>query len=113
MAVDKPNITQTLAELEAEVGKPEPYVLALKSGKRVTFPDIYDMPAEEGFKFLTDMKDAENDFTVLERWLSVEDYAKYMEAKVSLRLHGAIMSRVQNYYEETVGKPGEDNASAS
>ncbi|MDO5743496.1 MAG: hypothetical protein Q4P23_03425 [Micrococcaceae bacterium] len=113
MAVDKPNINLTLAELEAEIGKPEPFVLALRGGKRITFPDVFDLPVEEAMTFIKDMESAGNDLKALERWLSVDDFAKYKEAKLSLRTHSALVERVQNYYEQTVGNSGEDSASAS
>ncbi|POH58922.1 hypothetical protein [Arthrobacter glacialis] len=113
MAVDKPNISLTLAALEAEVGKPEPFVLALRGGKRITFPDIFDLPVDEAETFIKDMESAGTDLNALERWLSADDFAKYKEAKLTLRTHSALIERVQNYYEQTVGKPGEGNASAS
>lgn len=113
MAVDKPNIHLTLTELEAEVGKPEPFVLALRSGKRITFPDIFDMPVEEAETFLKDMDGAGTDMNALKKWLSADDFAKYKDAKITLRTHSALIERVQAYYEQTVGKPGEGNASES
>jgi hypothetical protein len=113
MTIDKPNVMLTLANLEAEVAKPEPFVLALKSGKRITFPDIFDMPAEDAEAFLASMEGAKNDFSALEKWLSSEDFAKYKEAKLTLRVHKALIERVTAYYEQTVGTPGEDSASAS
>lgn len=113
MAVDKPNVTLTLATLESEVAKPEPFTIAFKNGKRVTFPDIFDMPAEEAEAFLASMEGAKNDFSALEKWLSKDDFAKYKEAKLSLRVHKALIERVTAYYEQTVGTPGEDPASAS
>lgn len=112
MANDKPNINLTLTSLEAEVSKPEPFVLALKGGKRVTFPDIFDMPADEADAFLDDIRSG-GDFRFLEKWLSEADFEAYKAAKIPLRVHMAVVQRVMAYYEGTIGKPGEGNASES
>ncbi|MCZ9884153.1 hypothetical protein [Arthrobacter sp. B2a2-09] len=114
MANDKPNINLTIAELEAEVAKPEPFVLALKGGKRVTFPDLYDMPAAEAEDFFAKFEGTgRTDFALLEEWLSKPDYEAYVAARLPLRVHAALIERVMNYYQQTVGKPGEGAASAS
>lgn len=114
MASDKPNVNLSLAALEAEVAKPEPFVLALPGSKRVTFPDLYDMPAEGAIEFFKDVeKMGRNDFKFLEKWLPKADFEAYKAAKVSLRVHSALIERVMAYYEQTVGKPGEGNASAN
>lgn len=114
MAVDKPNVNLSLAALEAEVAKPEPFVLALKGGKRITFPDLFDLPADEAEEFFKDFQQgAQNDFAFLEKWLTKADFEAYKAAKIPLRVHGALIERVMNYYQQTVGTPGEDTASAS
>ncbi|MFF1382769.1 hypothetical protein ACFVWT_04305 [Arthrobacter sp. NPDC058288] len=114
MAVDKPNINLTLAALEAEVAKPEPFVLALKGGKRITFPDLYDLPAVEAEAFFAKFEGAgRTDFALLEEWLSKADYEAYVAARLPLRVHGALIERVMAYYQQTVGTPGEDTASES
>lgn len=114
MAVDKPNINLTLASLEAEIAKPEPFVVALSGSKRITFPDLYDMPAEEALEFFKDSETAgRNDFVFLEKWLSKADFEAYKAARVPLRTHAALIERVMDYYQQTVGTPGEGNASAS
>ncbi|MFM9430064.1 hypothetical protein [Arthrobacter sp. MP_2.3] len=115
MAVtDKPNINLTLAALEAEVAKPEPFVLALRGGKRITFPDLYDMPADEAAEYFKDLESSgQNDFTFLEKWLSKADFEAYKAAKIPLRVHAALVERVMDYYQQTVGTPGEGIASAS
>ncbi|UKA59157.1 hypothetical protein [Arthrobacter sp. FW306-2-2C-D06B] len=114
MANDKPNISLTLAALEAEVAKPEPFVLALKGGKRITFPDLYDMPAVEAKEFFDQFEGADRtDFSLLEQWLSKPDYEAYVEARLPLRVHAALVERVMAYYQQTVGTPGEGAASKS
>jgi hypothetical protein len=114
MANDKPNINLTLAALEAEVVKPEPFVLALSGGKRITFPDLFDLPADEAEEFFEDFrKPGKSDFGFLEKWLSPTDFEAYKAAKIPLRVHMAVVQRVMAYYEQTVGTPGEGGASAS
>jgi len=112
MAVDKPSINLSLAALEAEVAKPEPFVLALSGGKRVTFPDLFDMPADEATSFFEDLGD-NDDFKFLAKWLSKADFEAYKAAKVPLRVHKVLIQRVMAYYEQTVGTSGEGTASAS
>jgi hypothetical protein len=114
MAKDTPNINLSLAALEAEVDTPEPFVFALKGGKRITFPDIFDMPLEEATQFLDEVKDIGDDLQALEKWLSPEDFAKYKDAKLSLRIHRALVDRVTAYYEGSpLGDAGNGGASAN
>ena len=114
MANDKPSINLSLASLEAEVAKPEPFVLALKGGKRVTFPDLFDLPADEAESFFKDLQaSGQSDFTFLEKWLDPADFEAYKAAKIPLRVHMAVIERVMAYYQQTVGTPGEGNASES
>lgn len=113
MAVDKPNINISVAQLEKEAVKPEPYVLALKSGKRVTFPDLYDRPADEAEEFLKEFSTEPNDFKALEKWLPKTEFDKYKAAKLPLRAHALLIDKVMSYYQNSLGLPGEDDASAS
>lgn len=115
MANDKPSVNLTLASLEAEIAAPEPFILALRGGKRITFPDLYGMPVDEAEEFFKDFNpnSGKNDLNLLEKWLSAADFEAYKAAKIPLRVHGALLERVTNYYQQTVGKPGEDSASKS
>lgn len=111
---DKPSINLSLAALQAEIGKPEPFVLALSNSKRITFPDIFDLPASEAEEFFEDMRsNGQNDFDFLKKWLSEEDYEAYKAQKVPLRVHSALIERVMDYYQSTLGTKGEGTASAS
>ena len=113
MANDKPNINITVAQLEQEAPKPEPYVLALKGGKRVTFPDLYDRPADEAEDFLKSFSKEQNDFKNLEKWLPKADFEAYKAAKLPLRAHALLIDKVMAYYQSSLGLPGEGDASAS
>lgn len=111
---DTPRVNLTLAQLEQQAASPEPFILALKDSQRITFPDLFDMPAEDGEQFLDELnKFGQNDFKFLEKWLSEEDFQKYKDAKITLRQHAALMNQVLGYYQASVGKPGEGVASAS
>jgi len=114
MANDKPNINLSLAALEAEISKPEPFILALSGGKRIKFPDLFDMPADESEEFFRDLSEpGKSDFEFLAKWLSKADFEAYKAAKVPLRTHKALIERVVGYYQQTVGTSGEGPASAS
>lgn len=104
--------TAVLTELELEAASPEPFVLALPDSSRITFPDLYDIPAEDGEKFMQDMESAgENDFEFLEKWLTKEDFEKYKGLKLKLRTHALLMNQVLSYYRASLGRPGEGRAS--
>lgn len=103
----------TEQDLLDESQAPEPFVFALSSSKRIVFPDLFDLPANEADEFLTEMeKYGKNDFKFLEKWLPEKDFKTYKEANLPLRAHARLMTRVLNYYRATLGDEGEDNASA-
>lgn len=114
---DKPSINLSLSALEAEVNKPEPFVFALSGSKRITFPDLFDMPAEDAEAFFDELQSSgQNDFHFLEKWLTKDDFETYKAAKLPLRVHAALVNKVMGYYQatlDTMGKPGEGSASAS
>lgn len=114
MALDKPNVNLSLAALEAEASKPEPFVLALTGSKRITFPDLYDLPVVEAEEFFRDLAaSGQTDLDFLAKWLSKSDFEAYKAAKVPLRVHKVLIQRVLGYYEQTVGDEGNASASAS
>ena len=114
MANDKPNVNLSLAALEAEATKPEPFVLALTGSKRITFPDLYDLPVDEATEFFDDLAaNGQTDLDFLAKWLSKADFEAYKAAKVPLRTHKVLIQRVLAYYQQTVGDEGNGAASAS
>jgi len=114
MANDKPNVNLSLAALEAEASKPEPFVLALTGSKRITFPDLFDLPVDEAEEFFSDLSEpGKSDFEFLAKWLSRSDFEAYKAAKVPLRTHKVLIQRVLAYYQQTVGDEGNGAASAS
>lgn len=108
---DKPTIHATLKALDTE-GKPEPFVYGTKTGKRVTFPDLFDMDWEEGERFLLDMQ-TESNGEVLSKWLPKEDYENLQAEKLSLRQLGILLNTVMEHYEGSIGTSGKERASKS
>lgn len=111
MATDKPHVNLTYATLDAEES-PEPFVYVTKANHRITFPDLFEMEAEEGEKFLADVE-TKRDNEVLQKWLSEEDYEALRQDKLTLRSRMRLLEMVLNYYQSSLGTPGEDEASAS
>jgi len=117
MAVDKPKIDLILSDLENEVVKPEPFVVVLKDGKRITFKDPYDFKVSERDEILGIYEAAQrgeaNDLDLLEKILSVEDYKRYIDADLPIRTHAALVQRVMTHFQGALGNAGEGSASAS
>lgn len=117
MAVDKPKIDLILADLENEVIKPEPFVVVLNGGKRLTFKDPFDFKVSERDEILGVYEAAQrgeaDDLDLLKKILSPEDYKKYLDADLSIRTHAALVERVMTHFQGALGNAGEGNASAS
>lgn len=109
---DKPKVHFSFAELDSEIENPEPFVYTTKASKRVTFPDLFAMEADEGEKFLYDLR-TKPDGEILKEWLSDKDRAALAEDKLTLRARTTLLQRVMAYYEGTFGTSGEEPASAS
>ena len=117
MATDKPKIDLILADLENEVIKPEPFVVVLHAGKRITFKDPYDFKISEREEILGIYEAARrgdaDDLDLLKKILSPEDFQKYLDADLPIRTHGALVERVMTHFKGGLGDAGEGNASAS
>lgn len=109
---DQPIVNLTFTTLDAEE-LPQPYVYMTKKNHRVTFPDIFNMEADEGSKFLREVETSTDDDAVLKKWLTREDYAAYKEDKLTLRQRMRLMEAVMAYYQNSLGTPGEGQASAN
>ena len=117
MAGDKLKNVVSVADLETEVAENEdPITIALKSGKRITFPDVYDMPLAEAEAFFREVARAQGSgvFTpVLDKWLPKEDVKALTEAFPTYRRLNPVVQRVMQKYEAQWGSEGEGDASAS
>lgn len=114
---DKPKIDLILADLEAEILKPEPFVVVLNGGKRITFKDPFDFKVSERDEILGIYEAAQrgdaDDLDLLKKILSPDDYQKYIDADLPIRTHGALVERVMDHFKGGLGEPGEGSASAS
>lgn len=109
---DRPKTNLSFADLDREIDAPEPYVYTTKASKRVTFPDIFAMEADEAERMLLEIQTLP-DGEFLKRWLAEEDLAKLAEDKLTLRHRAMLVQNVMAYYEGTLGNQGEDDASGS
>jgi len=112
---DKPLGNIKRVPVEAEVNQ-DPAMYPLKSGKLVTFPDIFDLPIEEAEDFLDQMNQAAREGKIsplLKKWLSEEDYEALSGEYPTLRKIKPVFYAVMNYYQGVWGDAGEGTASAS
>jgi hypothetical protein len=114
---DKPKIDLILSDLEAEILKPEPFVVVLRDGKRITFKDPFDFKVSEKDEILSLYEAARrgdaDDLDLLKKIMSPEDYQKYIDADLPLRTHGALVDRVMTHFKGGLGDAGNGSASAS
>lgn len=114
---DKPKIDLILSDLENEIMKPEPFVLALRDGKRITFKDPFDFKVSEKDEILGIYEAARrgeaDDLDLLKKIMSPDDYQKYIDADLPIRTHGALVERVMDHFKGGLGDAGNESASAS
>lgn len=109
---DNPLENSTLARL-GKTETPGPYVYHSRTGKqKVTFPDPGEMDWIKAEEFLGDFA-SKKDSTVLQKWLSKDDYDTVLAEKWNLREKNAVLQDVAAHYEDIFGTPGEDTASES
>lgn len=117
MANDKPKIDLILSDLENEILKPEPFIVVLRDGKRITFKDPFDFKVSERDEILGVYEAARrgdaDDMDLLKKIMSPEDYQKYVDADLPIRTHGALTERVMTHFKGNLGDAGNGNASAS
>lgn len=109
---DTPTVNFSFAKFEdASV---EPFVYMTKANKRVVFPDLYDMDADEGETLLLKMKSGEiADGALLAEWLPDADLKALKAERLTVRQRMQLIEAVFAHYEKYNGTPGEDDASAS
>lgn len=105
---DKPRPANlSFKELDAEE-RPEPFIYRTDTGHRVVFPDIFEMEAEEGEKFLNEIQRQQgNNYTALKKWLSKDDYDALRADKLTMRQLMRLAKTVYQYYEGSLGDLGE------
>ncbi|AYD89668.1 hypothetical protein D5R93_05710 [Actinomyces lilanjuaniae] len=105
-----------LSSLENETTR-EPFRVGVGASKFITFPDINDLPFEKADTIITQVEAADSGGlpsmrSLLESWLSEEDYRLLKEARPSMRTVAALIRSLMEYYQEAVGTPGEDGSSS-
>jgi len=116
MAGDKPKNVISVADLDDVSENPDPIKIALKGGKTITFPDVYDMPLEEAESFFREVGKGLNSGILtpaLKRWLSVDDYTALVDAFPTYRRLNPVIRRVMDKYERQWGTEGEGPASTA
>lgn len=114
MAVnDKPTVHLSLSSLRKEVAKPDPFRVALTGSKIITFPDLFALESTEAETVFADLGRNASNWDALAKWLSEADVKALKAEKLNVRELAAVVQAAISYYEETVGKPGEGDASAS
>jgi len=114
--LDSPTIHLSAADLDKEAGSdqaPEPYVYRTRTGKRVTFPDPYEMGFEEAEKFLDEIQAFGNSADSLKRWVGLDGLDAIRKDKLTLRQMLLLVERVQQHYLSFMGTPGEGAPSSS
>jgi hypothetical protein len=113
MAVDKPTVHLSLAALRKEVAKPDPFRVSLTGSKLITFPDLFALESTEAESVFGDLERNASNWDALDKWLSKADATSLRAEKLSVRELAAVVQAALNYYEQTVGTPGNGTASAS
>lgn len=101
---DAPKINATLNDLDsgAQAGS---FVLGLKGGKRITFPDPGAMEWTAAEEFLQDLQ-SQNTRGMLEKWLSPADFKKLLADKLNLYQISELGKLVNAHYEAIFGEQG-------
>lgn len=114
MATNKDTPTVHFSFSQFEDVELEPFVYMTKANKRVEFPDIFAMDADEGEELIRDMESGKITLGEgLRRWLPADELKKVDEDKLTLRQRMALVEAAQAHYEKFYGDSGEGSASAS
>ncbi|MBB5748534.1 hypothetical protein [Micrococcus sp. TA1] len=111
---DKPTVHLTLAKLKESTKAPEPFILGLDGGKRVTFPDFYNgMDSEASEALLNELNNPQRAgvWPALKLWLSDGDLEKLRAQKFTLHQLMQIIAAANDHYERHYGTPGEGGGS--
>jgi len=113
---DKPRIHLSAKELDKEAGAghaPEPFGYTTRSGRRIVFPDPYEMEFEEAEEFLAKIETFGNSKDALTEWVGKEGFEEISKDRLTLRQMLLLVQRVQQHYVAFMGTPGEDVPSSS
>lgn len=109
---DKPKVHFSYSQFEdVDI---EEFVYVTKSNKRIVFPDIFGMEAQESERILRSVMS--NDVLPLEgirNWLPKDDYEALLKDRLRERDVARLAEAAQAHYEKYWGDSGEGSASAS
>jgi len=112
-AIDKPTVHLSLSALRKEVANPDPFRVSLTGSKVITFPDLFALESTEAETVFGSLSRNASNWEALDKWLSKADTATLRAERLSVRELAAVVQAAMNYYEQTVGTPEKDTASAS
>lgn len=111
--IDKPLGNIKRISLDQETN-PEPARYPLKSGRLVTFPDIFDFPTEKAEDFLDELNVSQQSGHVssfLKKWLTEADYKALTAEYDTMRKIRPVVMAVTHHYEGVWGSEEKDAAS--
>lgn len=108
----KPTLTiAALTELDGAAAS-SPFTFGINNHV-VTFPDPLDLDAVETERFMRDVEGLEYPMEILKRWLSDEDYAVIVAARLTGRQAVVLMREAQKHYKAFLGGAGEGAPSSA
>lgn len=114
MAVDKPVVQFSLAQIRKEAKEVDVLKVGISGSKIITFPDLMALESEESERQLARI-DARgtNTWKALEDWLSAEDVEALRAEKLSRANLVRLLNSASKYYQDAYGDLGNEGASAS
>ncbi len=106
---DSPTVLGSIQEIQKNANELDRQPASFMTSEgRITFPDPMTMDAFESDDLLSFVVGNSSDSrAALKRWLSDEDFAKVEKEKMTRRALGDLMGKVQAYYSDVFGAPGE------
>lgn len=104
---DKPQVDLVISDLEKEISVPEPYTVAIKGGKRITFKDPFDFTLDERERVMALMRGMEqgttDDLEFLAEIMTKTDLEAYKKSNPKIRTHNTLIHRVMNHFQGVLG----------
>lgn len=112
MAVDKPVVQFSLAQIRKDTKKVESLKVALSNSKTIEFPDLMAQESEESERTLARIEArGAHTWEALEDWLSKDDVEALRAEKLSRAELINLLNVASKYYEDQYGDLGNGTAS--